>query len=353
MIFLDNIIFSLQKSGGISVVWQNIINTLIKKNKSFGCLEYEHATENICRKLLKVDNHLIDFKSSLPFSIERYINPKLKYNKPFIFHSSYYRTCNNPNAINITTVHDFTYELFRGGLIKWIHCWQKHRAIRNSDYIVCITENTKRDLLRFLPNVDVSKIRVIHNGVSERFYQLKQRVTNNLGKYVIFIGWRVDYKNFKLTVEALKGTEYKLAIVGAPLNEKEIKYLNSTIGENNYKSYVRISDNELNELYNNAFALAYPSEYEGFGIPVLEAQRAGCPVIAYNGSSIPEIIGDTSLLLNTATVSEFREKLFSLENLELRHSIIKNGFENAKKYSWDRMGEEYLNLYEEIEKTFS
>lgn len=81
----------------------------------------------------------------------------------------------------------------------------------------------------------------------------------------------------------------------------------------------------MNLLYNNAYALLYPSIYEGFGIPVLEAQKAGCPVIAYNGSSIPEIIGDPTLLMQEASIKEIHNKLKILENKSLRAKIITLG----------------------------
>lgn len=347
-IFLDNIVFSIQKSGGISVVWQSIIDALIASGfHDFNNIEYPGADENICRKNISLQNNEIR-KSRLSFKIERYLNPKVKEDKPFIFHSSFYRTCSNKNAINVTTVHDFTYELYRSGFSKWLHCWQKYRAIRNSDVIVCITENTKRDVLKYLPDVDPKKVRVIYNGVSDNFRPLEIKKTKMDGKYVVFIGWRVDYKNFKLTVEALKGTEYKLAIVGAPLNEEEKAYLDISLGRENFKSFVRISDEELNQIYNSAYCLAYPSEYEGFGIPILEAQRAGCPVIAYNASSIPEVIGSTPLLLQTTKVGEFREKLEMIQDENIRKEIILEGLENSKRFSWRKMGEEYIQLYREL-----
>lgn len=96
------------------------------------------------------------------------------------------------------------------------------------------------------------------------------------------------------------------------------------------------------------YKLAYPSAYEGFGIPVLEAQRAGCPVIAFNASSIPEIIGDTPLLLDELSVPAFLDKLDILKDGEQRNKIISAGLENSKRYSWEKMGEEYVSLYKEL-----
>ena len=109
----------------------------------------------------------------------------------------------------------------------------------------------------------------------------------------------------------------------------------------------RISNRQLNILYNGAKAFVYPSSYEGFGIPVLEAQRAGCPVIAYNSSSIPEIIGDTPLLMNSLDEVELCSKLELLSDEKLCLDVIQKGLENAKRFSWNKMYEQLASLYEE------
>ena len=139
----------------------------------------------------------------------------------------------------------------------------------------------------------------------------------------------------------------KLKNIGK-LSEAEIAFLDSTIGKDKYVYTGFLSNEELNELYNQAICLAYPSAYEGFGIPVLEVQRAGCPVIAYNASSIPEVIGETPLLLNTLTVSEFHDKLNLLKQGSVRNEVIVAGLENSQRFSWKKMGEEYVELYKEL-----
>lgn len=107
-----------------------------------------------------------------------------------------------------------------------------------------------------------------------------------------------------------------------PISAKEQSLINKYFQKSN-KVYCTgyIDNSQLNFLYNNAYALLYPSIYEGFGIPVLEAQKAGCPVIAYNGSSIPEIIGDTTLLIQEASVKEIHNKL---EILKIHHCDLKS-----------------------------
>ncbi len=350
-LLLDNIIFSLQKMGGISVVWENIIMALHKSDIPYECWEYSGAKNNIVRKEIKSFNHL--FKQSRALLIERYINPIVRIKERFIFHSSYYRICLNHNAINITTVHDFTYEKFCKGLSAYVHKIQKNYAIRHSDIIVCISNNTKKDLLEYLPDIDPRKIRVIYNGVSNDYHPVKTSRWNHLGDYVVFVGSRQPYKQFDFTVRALKDTTFKLVIVGGELNEKERVLIHETLGEERYYYTGFLANAELNELYNQAFCLSYPSVYEGFGIPVLEAQRAGCPVIAYNASSIPEIIGDRTLLMNNLSIDEFHSKLQLLKNNVVRNTVIEAGLRNSHQYSWEKMGHEYIELYKELMTKYS
>ena len=121
-IILDNIIFSLQKSGGISIVWQELIKGILR-NPIFSiyCVEYT-VKGNIFRDKIHVPLNRIFHRSSCLLSIKRYFDVKIKDKEPFIFHSSYYRICSNKKAINVTTVHDFTYEYYYSGIKKKIHC---------------------------------------------------------------------------------------------------------------------------------------------------------------------------------------------------------------------------------------
>lgn len=355
MLTLDNIIFSLQKSGGISAVWYEHLKRLITDryfSSILRLIEYDTATFNVFRKDLQVDGSNIISESSRLLNFRRYLNPSLKAeSEPFLFHSSYYRTCSNRQAVNITTVHDFTYEYYVKGFAKSVHCWQKYRAIRNSDIIICISQNTKKDLLKFLPDIDENKIRIVYNGVSDDYFQIDHHDTlKNKSRFVLFVGARGGYKNFDVAVEAIKNTTLNLVVVGSPLSEIEIKHLDSALGRERYKYAGRISNQELNVLYNTAFCLLYPSSYEGFGIPVIEAQKAGCPVIAANHSSIPEIIGDKTMLINEISSTEILKKIQSLKNDHIRKEMIALGLENAKRFSWDKTYAETIKVYDEAQR---
>ena len=207
-------------------------------------------------------------------------------------------------------------------------------------------------MLKFLPELRNKNISVIYNGVSNDYF-LKQDGYEDLGlpfskgAYVVFVGSRVQYKQFELTVRSVAQTQYNLIIVGGKLTEREEAFVLSKIPANRVYNTGYIDNNELNIIYNNAAALVYPSLYEGFGIPVIEAQKAGCPVIAYNGSSIPEVIGDTPLLLSDATEKNLIDKLNLLSDSRLMDDVRMAGLENSKRFSWNKMYQEYLDLYRE------
>ncbi|GIA94045.1 glycosyl transferase family 1 [Vibrio cholerae] len=330
MVIYDGIIESIQRQGGISVLFKEIIS----RSSNYKYISY-------------VDESTISESSKrthLRF-LERYRNFFLKKSqkKKYIFHSTYYRLCKNDIPI-VTTVHDFTYEKFVRGPAKWVHCWQKYRAIKHSDIVICVSHNTARDLMHYC-QIDPSKIRVIHNGVSESYHVLPdvQSKTNE----VLFVGARAGYKNFELAVDALvKRPELSLSIVGGgPLSEAEQQRLEARI-PGRYTWLGRLSDEELNLAYNRAYALLYPSSYEGFGIPIIEAMRAGCPVVAVNVSSIPEVAGSAAILTDVADADLFASALLSIP--QRREALVEAGLEQAKKFSWDKCFEETLQVYKEL-----
>jgi glycosyltransferase involved in cell wall biosynthesis len=368
-IVLDNIVYSLQKSGGISVVWYELISKLKEKKECrIFFLEYKNSEQNIMRQKNDIEDNEILNKEEKNKNLvfERYFNPKIRNmgNEKFIFISSYYRTCRNKNAINVTVVHDFTYEYFRKGLSRWMHSYQKKKAVNNSDGIICISENTKKDLLKFYPKIDKDRIKVIYNGVSNDFYKIenmndatsvdeKFKIFSNK-KIVLFIGQRTLYKNFDKAVLAfseIQNSEYHFVIIGDKLNESETEFVKKHITKDCYTLLSGINNIKLNYLYNLAFVLIYPSSYEGFGIPLLEAMKTGLPFIAGNNSSIPEVAGDAGIVLKDVNPDSIYQAVVSLDNDIIRNSIIEKGFMQVQNFSWDQTMKNYYHFLENIYKS--
>lgn len=359
MIIIENIVFSNQKIGGISVVWNEHVRRLVDEgNLELIFIEYKGALKNILRRTLDIPYTKLKIRNSMFLRIRRFFNVRLTYSSPFVFHSSSYRIAKNKNAINIVTVHDFIYFLstpkgLYNKFLKWLHCLQMSNAISKADYIICVSNSTKYDLLKFFPQVAESKINVIHNGVSNDYFPTLEKEIANLQysqySYVLFVGSRSKYKNFFLTVDAVSKTDFYLVIVGKELNREEMAFVKKRLIENRYKCFSNVDNFTLNKLYNGAFCLLYPSSYEGFGIPVIEAQKAGCPVIAYHGSSIPEIIGDTPLLIKELSVERIQHCFSLLKDERIRKEIIENGINNSKDYSWDKTYEQIKKVYLEAQ----
>jgi mannosyltransferase len=341
-ILLDNIVFSLQKVGGISTYWFELYSRILRDYDD--TLFIDRENNNIVAKQLIISEKKILNTGVSNLLIDRFMSVKLKEEKePFIFHSSYNRITTNKKAKQVLTVHDFVHERFYKGIRKFLHSYQKGKAIKKADAIIVISENTKKDLLLFFSNINPNKVHVIYNGVSDDFFSLRQQATTN---DFLFIGSREKYKNFDFAVKAISQTDsFKLNIVGSILRKDEILMLNQLI-PGRWKLFNNIENVKLNELYNNAFALIYPSSYEGFGIPLLEAMKAGCPFIAYKSSSIPEVAGDAGILIDKLEISLFKEAVLMIE--ENREEIVKKGFNQANKFSWEKSYQETLQVYKDL-----
>ncbi|MBO0408684.1 glycosyltransferase family 4 protein [Aeromonas hydrophila] len=339
---IDGIIESLQNNGGCTVYFNQFLSFLQKDKKNLLIFMrfFPVMGENI--ELDAENSTLITHKQRF---LERWrdVDTSLL-GDDIIFHSTHYRlpTC---RVKTVTTVHDFTYELYRKGPARWMHSWQKFRAIRSSDLVICVSQNTADDLMRFCP-IDRDKIRIVYNGVSESYFPIDGIDKSNS---VVFVGARGWYKNFVLAVRTLQYFPYlNLSIVGGgALTPEEAALLEEYI-PGRYEWLGRVTDSGLNELYNKAYCLFYPSSYEGFGIPVAEAMRSGCPVVAVNTSSIPEVAGDAALLVKEATVDAFKDAFTQLESESIRKKLIIDGLLQAKKFSWKKCYQDTLRVYHEL-----
>ena len=350
-LYVDMIAFYLQKAGGITNVWKELLIRMLRDRMDVILILQSAECHNIYFEQIMSLAPEIIYENGNNIFINRYSSVKCHLEKGSRFLSTYYRISLDRTIFQYVVIHDFTYERYVKGVRRAIHSWQKKRAVKCADSLVCVSENTKKDLLLFCPWVKKEEVCVIYNGAGDLYHPCCNigRV-EELGKYnsipfLLYVGSRAGYKRFDIAVKAAGSRKYGLVIVGGgALDQKELRMLRQEIGDQ-YVHISNVSDERLNLIYNKAFALMYPSEYEGFGIPVIEAQRAGCPVIACKGSSISETMGDKGRLLSACEVSEAERFLSDLENREYREMIIAEGYKNAERFSWDGAYSAYRKLF--------
>ncbi|GAB3505994.1 hypothetical protein GCM10027341_38450 [Spirosoma knui] len=235
---------------------------------------------------------------------------------------------------------------------KMVH-WKKS-VIVNATKLIAISENTKRDIIDIY-GISPEKIQVIHLANSLLVNNAEQDDTSlNTGcPYLLFVGNRGFYKNFNQLITAiaplLKRHDINLICAGGGAFTKNELELITDLGVTSRVQQQPINDRKLVSLYKHAIAFIFPSLYEGFGIPVLEAFACGCPNVLTDSSSLPEVGGDAALYMDSTdndSISNAIEKI--LTDSSLRASLIAKGNERLKHFSWTRTVEETIGLYQHV-----
>lgn len=384
-ILYDYQIFQSQKIGGISKYFTEIIAHFPKKNKSEVAViltENKHLSVHF-NQLLKPRRIITSanffkknnfrgklrlynlFKRIFPFVFNEYnrINYeysicKLKRNNFDIFHPTYYDTYFLDHLNNkpfVLTVHDMIHEKFR----ELFHddasaqptIENKKKLITKASHIIAISENTKKDIIEIY-GVSESKISVVYHATS---ILENQYVDLDLPKdYILFVGSRYNYKNFRGFVESIAELliekEITLLCIGQAFNQSEIDFLKE-LNIQNHCHHKIVNDSELYQIYNAALFFVFPSYYEGFGIPILEAFQSRCPVLLSNTSCFPEIAQDAALYFDPYSKQDMREKVgYMIQNKEVREDLIRKGTKRVKDFNWTISSEQTSEVYMKVFK---
>ncbi|MBU3957126.1 glycosyltransferase family 4 protein [Patescibacteria group bacterium] len=349
---------------GVSFYTRNLVKALAKIDKKNQYLlfggslrrkdvlqdfvdEIQAINKNFSAKIITLPPTLAEllFNRCHCLPIEKFIGPI------DIFHTSDW-TEPPAKAAKITTLHDLTF--LKTGKEVHPRVLNAHRRRLNwvkkeADLIIAVSQATKQDAVKIL-EIKPSQVRVIYEAAPEDLERVREekkiekikREYGIKGNYLLVIAPWQPRKNFKRIIQAFKmlsDLDLSLVVVGyseikIPLGDKKIIFTDF------------VSQGEkINALYSGASCLVYPSLYEGFGLPILEAFICGCPVVTSNVSSMPEVAGKAAVLVNPRSISDIARGIN--EALEKREVLIKAGLKRAKQFSWEKAARETLKVYEE------
>lgn len=367
--------FNLQQYGGVSRCYCEMIPLLKEK---FECTISVRESDNIhlhesglidnlkychhinwgrLNKYNFIGKHRINRLYEILFSNKTYSIKKLKEQNFDLFEPTFYETYfleylkDKPFVLNI---HDMIPELFPKYFPNDTQAEHKRILCPLATHIFAPTERTKEDLINIL-NINPEKISIIYRGLTS-LPTPDKNILKNKKPYLLYVGTRLNYKNFIPFVNSFsniikKRKDLQLICTGPNFSNDEIKLIKElNIGDNIH--HIFADSNKLSSLYSNASAFVFPSLYEGFGLPILEAWSMGCPVLLNNASCFPEVAGDAALYFEmNETKNDFVEVLDCFLDIsdEERYNLIQKGFDRLTKYSWknttDMISETYNSIF--------
>ena len=271
-----------------------------------------------------------------------------------IFHPTYY----NPYFLSavkkrkkpfVLTIHDMTFERYPQDVLIYDRTIPpKKRLIAEAEHIIAVSENTKHDIIELL-GTDPSKISVVHHG----YRPIAEAAPQLFDRYVLYVGERKGYKNFFPWLSAVRpllmaDPTLRIVCTGTPFSPAERKVFNKW-NVTDRLLHISANDEQMASLYRYAMCFVFPSHYEGFGIPILEAFSNGCPVCLSDASCFPEVAGDAALYFNPNDAQSMQDALREIiSSSALRDELSLKGKNRVKEFSLEKMVEATCNVYRKI-----
>ena len=349
-VVIDMIFFQLNNSG-IARLWESLISHW--SQTTFGrrliILDRARTAPRIDGiQYIDIPSYNYDEKDA----DSRMLEKVCRENQASVFISTYYtRPESTPSLLMI---YDMIPERMEFDLTQ--APWKlKHDAIRNASGFICISHNTATDLAHYF-SLKIDDISVAHCGVDSKFkpattleinaVQLKYGICK---PYFLFVGERAGYKNAGLLFSAMQklsdSKNYQIICLGGN-HQMESEYLH--LVKDLDVLMFRVNDSEMNAIYSGALALVYPSMYEGFGLPVIEAMACGCPVITCRGGSIPEVAGNDVIYVAPDNPSETLEAMLTVQSNKTRKKLSEVGLQRAALFTWPKMATAVQNAAEKF-----
>ncbi|HLA82777.1 MAG TPA: glycosyltransferase family 1 protein [Thermoleophilia bacterium] len=369
-VVVDGIIYEMQARGGISRLFSEILPRICDIDES---CHINLLTSGRPRQPLPTHSRII--RRSLP-PVEHLLRPRrvfwrwaprarelmqqllLRGATGRIWHSTYYTMVTNWSGPVAVTVADMIYERFSNLFIdehEERFREQKRRCVLAADAVICISEATRQDVERYY-GIDSRRTRVVPLACSSAFHASDGTADSSMipvpTPFFLYVGERVHYKNFRRLLETYRAwpsrRQVHLVVVGRPWSASERRHLSELGVDNLVHLLAEPDDEELCLLYNQALALLYPSMYEGFGIPLLEAMACGCPIVASRIPSTLEVAEQIPIYFEPTDLQGLQAALDIVLSEGRGSTRVRRGLDRAKEYSWDKAARQTLDLYREL-----
>jgi len=359
----DYKVFFDQPLGGASKYIVELANALNNFDCDAKILSPIHINEylakhNYSKTICKFNSHYPRFSRKIFEYLNKSItNFYINKQKPDIFHFTdfNYNYINKFTGKKIITVYDLIHEKFEE-FYKLPLNYKKNKKLffDNMDHIICISENTKRDLIEFY-NIDENKTSVIYLGIStfkKEFFAEKFILPEK--PYILFVGYRKKYKNFLRFIKAFSLSkklikDFDVICFGNQSFDTQEKSIIKNYNLENNIHLVSGNNNKLNIYYQNASLFIFPSLYEGFGLPLLEAMKNGCAISCSKTSSLLEI-GENCVDFfepeNEQSILSSLTRVLYSDNYKNR--LIKSGYKKVLEFTWNKCAKKTLEIYETI-----
>jgi glycosyltransferase involved in cell wall biosynthesis len=359
-ILYDHQIFTWQRYGGISRYYYELMSRICRMpSMNVSLFQGLHINEydvpslrDACKRYfgikMPVSTHMIRAYKAINCML---FNAVLHSgNKPDLYHQTYYsNVAPGYTGRRVVTVLDMIHERYPAHFPPHDKTTRiKRDAVARAVGVICISQSTKRDLIDLF-QVPERKIKVIYLGNS--LTRDASDASPVDAPYILYVGLREHYKNFTALSRAYARSprlsrEFKLVCFGGGYFTAAEQNESASLGIAANVLHRSGDDGLLASLYAHASVLVYPSLYEGFGIPPLEAMHYGCPVLASNASSIPEVVGDAGLYFDPAEPDDLLQKLEGLlGNDSLRDQLRSRGRRQEQKFNWDACAQETSGYY--------
>lgn len=252
----------------------------------------------------------------------------------------------------MVTLHDVAFERFPQNFswkFRYAYQFLMPRIVKSSKQLLTVSAFSK-DEISAVYGINKNRIKIVHNAVSGNFRFVESETH---GKYILAVSSLNYQKNFHSLIQAynlLKEKNIKLYLVGAiNKNFADHKLVEDIESNPNIKFMGRVDDDKLIQLYSNAQCFVYPSLYEGFGIPPLEAQACGCPCVVSNAASLPEVCANSVIYCDPFEVLDMAKKIqLVIDDEALRIELRAKGFKNIKRFSWEKSAQRIIQIIEEV-----